>query len=198
MAFDLIGANCQHAKTSVVNCIEEKTFRRTDVFKDVILGFTAKKSVLNKENLFTEDFTTDWDGIFYAIDVQKRIGPDDSTDQFYILLNKSLIYNIFIHDPNYFIVNENPAGLPSIMLKFNPNNSGGNYYYRISLTEVEELDLPEDPCNADPDYNFQACVKQSLSSQVGCRTKWDTWSQTGMELCNQLDQFRYNLKCMVS
>ena len=195
-SFDLIGANCQHTKTSVVNCIEEKTFRQWDIFKDVVLGFTAKKSVLNKENLFTEDFTTDWDGMFYAIDVQKRIGPDDSTDQFYIILDKSLIYNIFIHDPDHFIVNENPAGLPSIMLKLNPNSSG-NYYYRISLTEVEELDLPEDPCNGDPGYNFQACVKRSLSSQVGCKTKWDKWSKTEMELCNQLDQFRYK-QCMMS
>ena len=50
------------------------------------MGYSLKKSILTKENLFTEDFTTDWDGIFYAIDVQKKIGPDDSTDQFYILL----------------------------------------------------------------------------------------------------------------
>ena len=196
MTYNLIGVNCQQTKTSVVNCIEEKTFRQTDVFKDIVMGYSLKKSILTKENLFTEDFTTDWDGMFHAIDVQKIIGPDDSTDQFYILMDESHIYNIFIHDPNYFIVNENPAGLPSIMLKLNPNNRG-NYYYKISLTEVEELDLPEDPCNVDPDYNFQACVKRSLSIQVGCRTKWDKWSQTDMELCNQMDQFRYK-QCVIS
>ena len=33
-------------------------------------------------------------------------------------------------------------------------------FSRLELTEVEELDLPEDPCNPDPDYNFQAGCRQ--------------------------------------
>ena len=54
---------------------------------------------------------------------------------------------------------------------------------------MEELDLPEDPCNTDPDYNFQACVRESLSSQVGCRTKWDRWSHKDIPLCTEMEQF---------
>ena len=73
-----------------------------------------------------EDFTTAWGGIVYAI---KRFGPDESTDQIYISMDKSHNFNIFIHNPNYFIVNENPAGLLSIMLKLNPSTSGNYYYY---------------------------------------------------------------------
>ena len=68
--------------------------------------------------------------------MKKRIGPNDSIDQLYVLLDTSLMYNIFLHDPTYFIVNENPAGVPNLMLKLNPNISE-NFYYRISLTEVE-------------------------------------------------------------
>ena len=37
---------------------------------------------------------------------------------------------------------------------------------RISLTEVQELNLSDDPCNPDLEYNFQACVKENLASQV--------------------------------
>ena len=37
---------------------------------------------------------------------------------------------------------------------------------RISLTEVQELNLDDDPCNPDLEYNFQACVKENLASQV--------------------------------
>ena len=55
------------------------------------------------DNLITADFSTAWDGMFYAVNVQRRIGPDDSVDQIYILLEKSHIYNIFVHDPAYFI-----------------------------------------------------------------------------------------------
>ena len=44
-------------------------------------------------------------------------------------MDKSHNFNIFIHNPNCFIVNENPAGLLSIMLKLNPDTSGSYYYY---------------------------------------------------------------------
>ena len=57
-----------------------------------------------------------------------------------VLLATFLI--ILSHDPNYLIVNVNLAGLPSVMLELYLNSSG-NYYYRISLTEVEELNFPE-------------------------------------------------------
>ena len=136
MRYDLIGAYCKDEARPAADCIEENTFRQSEIFKDIVLGFTAQKSLWNQENLIKEDFTTDWDGIFYVIDIKKRIGPNDSIDQLYVLLDTSLMYNIFLHDPTYFIVNENPAGVPNLMLKLNPNISE-NYYYRISLTEVE-------------------------------------------------------------
>ena len=157
MTYDLIAAYCKvHKHSPVEDCIRKNTFRQGEVIKDVILGFTAKRSIMKQENLITEDFLTAWDGILFGVNLNKKIGPNDSLDQLYVFLATSLMYQVFIHDPNYFIVNENPAGLPSIMLELNPNISS-NYYYRISLTEVEEVDLPEDPCNSDPTYNFQAC-----------------------------------------
>ena len=62
--------------------------------------------------------------------------------------------------------------------------------YRLGLTEVEELDLPEDPCKTDPDFNFQACVRKSLSSRVGCTTKWDRWRHKSTPICTSMAQFR--------
>ena len=156
MTYDLIAAYCKtNQQSPVEDCIRNNTFRQGEVIKDVILGFTAKRSIMKQENLITEDFLTAWDGILYGVNLNQKIGPNDSLDQLYVFLATALMYQVFIHDPNYFIVNENPAGLPSIMLELNPNISS-NYHYRISLTEVQEVDLPEDPCNSDPTYNFQA------------------------------------------
>ena len=93
---------------------------------------------MKQENLITEDFLTAWDGILFGVNLNQKIGPNDSLDPLYVVLATSLMYQVFIHDPNYFIVDENPAGLPSIMLELNPNITS-NYYYRISLTEVEEV-----------------------------------------------------------
>ena len=36
----------------------------------------------------------------------------------------------------------------------------------LFVTKVEELDIPEDPCNSSQDYNFYACVRAAVSSQV--------------------------------
>ena len=36
----------------------------------------------------------------------------------------------------------------------------------LFVTKVEELDVPEDPCNSSQDYNFYACVRAAVSNQV--------------------------------
>ena len=37
------------------------------------------------------------------------------------------------------------------------------------ILQVEELNLPEDKCNEDRNYDFNDCVMKSLSEQVGIR-----------------------------
>ena len=160
-----------------------------DAFKDVILGFTEKKSLLGQEGLWNEDFTTTWYGRTYTLDIQRKIEPDDKLDQFFLVLGWNLDYRIFIHDPAYFVINTNPIGLPSLIFKISPNESK-SHYYQITLTEMEEVDHPEDPCETDPDYNFQACVKESLSKQVGCRLPWDNWTRQDFPKCRSLDEYR--------
>ena len=59
----------------------------------------------------------------------------------------NLTYDFFIHDPKYFVLNVNPVGVPSIRRKFNPK-SLSSHYYRLAVAEVEELDLPNDPCTS--------------------------------------------------
>ena len=180
---------CGHQQEHIEDCIRNETFSNLDAFKDVILGFTEKKSLLDQEGLWKEDFTTSWYGRTYTLDIQRKIGPDDKLDQFFIVLGWNLDYRIFIHDPAYFVINTNPIGLPSLIFKISPNESK-SHYYQITLTEMEEVDHPEDPCETDPEYNFQACVKESLSKQVGCRLPWDNWTHQGFPKCASLDEYR--------
>ena len=39
-------------------------------------------------------------------------------------------------------------------------------YYRLALTEVNELNLPADPCDTDPDNRFHDCIRRNVSGQV--------------------------------
>jgi hypothetical protein len=98
-------------------------------------------------------------------------------------------FRIILHDPFFFAINENPISFPSLSLEIYPNKSE-RHYYHLTMTEMEELDLPEDPCNLDRNYNFQACVKEGLSRQVGCRTNWDRWTNSNWPICTTIDQFR--------
>jgi hypothetical protein len=174
---------------TIAGCIKENTYNQSEAFKDVLLGYTTQESLLKDDDLWTGDFTYTWYGRTYTIDMGENIGPDDTTSQLFVVVKYDLNYKIILHDPFYFATSINPATFPSIILPIRPNETN-SHYYRIALTEVEELDVPEDPCIPARDYNFQACIKESLSRQVGCRTKWDRWSQPGRPLCTRMDQYR--------
>ena len=114
-----------------------------------------------------------------------------NTNPLRIVLEKkeNLFYDIFIHDPKYFYVSRNPdPGHPSVRKHVNPEMLP--YAYPFSLTEVEELNLPNDPCNEDPEYNFNACVKETFSKRAGCKTKWDDGRLKDLPLCTEMSQFR--------
>ena len=92
-----------------------------------------------------------------------------------------------------FYISKTPVnGPPSVHKTVDPHMSP--YYYQIVLTEANELNVPNDPCNEDPDYNFNACVKESFSRRVGCRTKWDDIGLTDRPPCTKMSQFRCNVQ----
>ena len=96
-----------------------------------------------------------------------------STNPLRIVLEKkeNLHYDLFIHDPKYFYVSRNPnPGHPSVRKHVNPEMLP--YAYPFTLTEVEELNVPDDPCNPDPSFNYRDCISESISRKVGCSVKW--------------------------
>ena len=52
------------------------------------------------------------------------------------------------------------------MNKYFDTKNTKSHYYRLDLTEMYELDIPNDPCNPNSDYNFHECVKASVAKQV--------------------------------
>ena len=79
-------------------------------------------------------------------------------------------YELYFHDPKYFYLNLNSEpGFPRVREDVFPEQLP--YYYPIALTEVVEMDMPEDPCVVDPDYNFKECIKEYKIKKLGCRTK---------------------------
>ena len=46
------------------------------------------------------------------------------------------------------------------------------------------------PCNEDPEYDFQSCVRNSLTRKVGCRAPWDKWSSEEFPLCGDMEEIK--------
>jgi hypothetical protein len=179
---------CSNLKghTTMEDCIDNNS--NSDSLVDVLLGFKRQQSLMTKQNI-KEEFTKPSWGRYYSLDAPLKMTPDYEETQIIFLLSYHHTYYILMHDTNFFFGIYNPSFPIVREAAVNPNLTS-NYYHYLIVTEVEELDLPEDPCNLDPDYNFQTCFKQSLSSQVGCRTSWDRWSHPDMPLCTNMEQFR--------
>ena len=160
---------CFHQNASIEDCLEKNTLNRSELLKGVVLGFHTKKEINLRQEYLSEDFTSVWAGIYYTLKLPLRIGPNYSEDQLYLGLNTNLTYTVFVHDPEYFLFNLNPIALPTIMRKFTTKTDlPKSRYYRMGLTEVNKLNLPSHPCIEDPTYDFQSCMRRSISAKVYC------------------------------
>ena len=128
------------------------------MISDVFLGWAAKKtSLLGREDLIVEGLSPVLSrrAKYFTINVGDRIGPDYSKEQLFIeLYRNNAQYDIFVHDPRFFTLNYIPVAFPALFSTVTVNKYGSHYYPMIS-TEVEELNLPQDPCNEDEKYHFQ-------------------------------------------
>ena len=91
----------------------------------------------------------------------------------------------------FFLINFNPMGLPNrVWIIKGEQEKGGGYFYQITQTKHKRLNLDGRPCEEDPRYNFNMCVKEKLSEKVGCRLSWDKWSRQERDVCSTDQQFR--------
>ena len=131
------------------------------MISDVFLGWAAKKtSLLGREDLIVEGLSPAISrrAKYFTINVGDRIGPDYEKEQLFVELSRNNgKYEVLIHDPRFFTLNYNPVALPTLFHTVVVNKYGSHYYPMV-LTEVEELDLPQDPCNKDEKYNFQVFI----------------------------------------
>ena len=127
--FQFVEQQCGAAE-DIAACIEEKTYNQSAIIKDIILGFSAQTSMTSQE-LWSEDFTHTFYGMGHTLNMETKLNPDDETTQLFIIFQDLSNYmvislnmmhssfnhtvcQVYIHDKDYFLVNANPYGLPSI------------------------------------------------------------------------------------
>ena len=157
---------CYNLTQSIEKCIEERSLSVSDLLKGIWLGYGRRLPLNVTKDILTEESTHLWSGRFFTLNLPLTIGPDDDKDQVYFFLaNITLQYQLFIHDPKFFIFSDNLVGIPMEVRSFNTRSSV-SHYQRMNLIEMNELDVPTDPCDTNPGFNFHACVKKSITQKV--------------------------------
>lgn len=112
-------------------------------------------SILRRQDLIVEGLASiHKQAKYFTINFGGRLTSNYDKDQIFIELPYTTNYEILIHDPNFFTLNFIPVAIPKVY-RGTLVNETKNYAYSMLMTEVQELDLPQDPCNMDKKYNFQ-------------------------------------------
>ena len=191
---------CKDANSTetIVSCIEQQTYNLSEIIASVTLGDTVQGFSNEVKNPnWTEDFTHNYAGRAYILDLPINLRSFSFSENALTIGLKAIgnngdndvNYEIYIHDPTFFHVTRNPEPVhPSI--REHVDFETLPRLYSFALTEVEELNIPDDPCNEDPDYNFRKCLKESFTRRIGCRTKWDDVQLKDLPLCASITQFK--------
>ena len=148
------------------SCIKANTHNLSANLKGLLLGFEKKQVISLNNKVVSEDFTAVWAGRQFTLNLALEVGPDYLNDQLILLLAPGFV-RIYLHDPKFFIFNLNAAGPPAERIQLDVKANGSSLLGMIGLTEMEELDLPADPCKEEHSYNFNSCVRMSVAKQVG-------------------------------
>ena len=121
-------------------------------------------------------------------------------------LNTNLTYDIFIHDPSYYLTTLSPSAFPHIRIKRRALDKSLNFdLLYVTKTKHKKLNRKEFRlehlfglflrheycfrCEEEQSYNFRYCVKGSVIDRVGCRMEWDE-EISDAQLCQNLDKLR--------
>ena len=167
---------------TVQNCINEKTFKFSEVLENARSGDETERNITNT-TLWSEDLSNFDLGKAYTLNNSFEIGIDSR--QLRIDLKKGQNYTIFIHDPKYFMFTENPNTIPQIRVIIDDSKS--KFFY-INAIYHQFLNKPDHPCESSESYSFTACIKNSLSRRIGCRLPWDEWTSKIIPVCGNVDQ----------
>ena len=163
----ILNNSCYNRNVSIEDCLEQTFLRRSEIINSVIIGADLREKVNLTRDIVREDFTYDWAGIYFTLTLPLTIGTELTSDAIIMGIFANLNYLVFIHDPEYFLLNDNPTAIPGELRRLNTYEmKPETCFFRLELVEVNKLNLPNSPCNEDLSYNFFSCVKESVASKV--------------------------------
>ena len=139
----------------IEECIEMNTVNQSELIHDVVIGWAERKSLLRRGVSFVEGLAPLVSRAkYFTINLGDRITPNWKKDQIFFELLYNNDFWFYVHDPKFWVLTWIPVAIPALHESILVNKTA-NHFYPILMTEVEELNLPQDPCNDGEEYNFQ-------------------------------------------
>ena len=154
-----------HSVEEALECINTKTYNLTETVSHAWTDSSNTSTVIDilNSSLWISDVSFTEFGKCHTLNDSVSL----SSSNWKIILDGSLSYFAYFHDPNFFILTTNPAIIPGVFLDINP--SQGYMLKYIEVIEHINMDRSQQPCEDREDYSFTTCVKNSVSRKIGCR-----------------------------
>ena len=157
------------------DCIQDQTFSKDDLIIKESQDMYFVKPKMNDVTVQWKNFT---DSMVFGNCLQPTIleSLDDGRNiKFFLNTNISTpLYEIRIHDPNFYLTSMNPSNTPAIPISidFNVNDKFGAFQY-IAAEEYLLLDRDDHPCTDYDllDFNFNDCVAEYVSNITNCKVR---------------------------
>ena len=170
-----------------IACIERIAFLQNDLITGYHINETEYFEFFNSSDLFHVKpfFRNKFDGIIQTVEMtnDKAISHKTSSS-FAFELNKKLSYFIYITDKKLQFVSSSPDVLPRSDIFFKAE-SGSTFLY-LKAIRHEKLNLPNRPCEPDPDYSIADCIEESIIIKAGCQPHRGKVSVEGLPVCNNV------------
>ena len=181
---EIVGTMCPDLEgDDIVKCVEENAFNLTTIVKNAGKGMMGTND-LSESRFWSPEFSYSNSGICQTLHPNMTMGTTIITDAIRIELSNTFSNWIVIHDRNLFLFNSNPS-MPFKAMSINEMKM-----YKFMVVRHENIDVASKHCNPDPSYIFTACIKNTISKEVGCRLHWDKWTDRALPNCHQTEQYR--------
>ena len=106
----------------------------------------------------------------YTLTNPDHFGSHPGTDRIWIKLNsnRSSDYDVFIHDPTFFVYSKNPK----LNINYGSLAQKVKRLDKIEVVKHTKLNTENKPCNTDASYSFTTCVREVLVKENGCKPYW--------------------------
>ena len=157
--------NCGEPTTieKAIECINNKTYILPELVPaalENIIGTPLYRNILNS-SFWINDISYALLGNCHTLNNSVSL----SSSNWMISLIENMNYAIYVHDPNFFMLSENPAVIPDILLTMNMTGYPTIY---IEVVQHIKIDRLQQPCENKENYSFTSCVTNSVSRKVCC------------------------------